>query len=231
MDAFVFERFGHITLRDPLSKPFGDGRLAYAGLTNQDRVVLGPAREDLDDAADLLLTTDDRVELALARQGGEIARVLLQRLELGLRRGVGHTGRTTNLGERLEDLLARDAGPLQSPGAFAVRFVDDGEQQVLGREVLVLEPLHLRRGGVEQPAKAGAEVGFGTVDLRQPIELRLEVSRDATRIDADLLQDRWNSAVLLLEQGQEQVLGRDFLVLSLLGKRLRLLDCLLVLFG
>src|SRR6202022_2870113 len=148
MDAFVFERLGHITLRDPLSKPFGDGRLAYAGLTNQDRVVLGPAGEHLDDAADLLLATDDRVELALACQGGEISRVLLQRLELGLRRGIGYAGRAANLGEGLEQLLARDAVPLENLCPFAVRLLDDSEQQVLGREVLVLEPLHLRRGRI-----------------------------------------------------------------------------------
>src|ERR1700694_5362029 len=113
MHTFVFERLGHITLRDPLRKPLSDGRLSNAGLTDQDRVVLCPAREDLDDAADLLLAADDRVELALPCQGGEIARVLLQRLELGLRRGVGDTGRTAYLGERLEDLLACDAGPMQ----------------------------------------------------------------------------------------------------------------------
>ena len=127
MDTFVFERLGHITLRDPLSKPFGDGRLADARLANQDRVVLGPAREDLDDAADLLLATDDRVELALACQGGEIPRVLLHRLELGLRRGIGHPGRAANLGERLEQLLAGDAVPLENLCPFAVRLLDDGE--------------------------------------------------------------------------------------------------------
>src|SRR5256885_17079928 len=139
--------------------------------------------------------------------------------------------RAAHLGERLENLLARDAGPLQNAGALAVRLVDDREQQVLGREVLVLEPFHFRRGRVEQPAKARSEIGLRPVDLRQLIELGLDVGRDTSRVDADLLHDGRNGSVGLLEQREEQVLRRDFLVLGVLSKRLRLLDRLLCLLG
>jgi len=58
MHAFVFERLGHIALRDPLGKAFAMAVLPTPASTNQDRVVLGPTREYLDDAADLLLATD-----------------------------------------------------------------------------------------------------------------------------------------------------------------------------
>ena len=114
-------------MRDALGEPFGDGRLAHARLPDQDGVVLGAAREDLNDAPDFLLATDNRVELALARQRGEVSRVLLQSLELRFRRGIGHARRATHLGERLENLLARNAGPLQNAGALAVGLVDDRE--------------------------------------------------------------------------------------------------------
>ncbi len=116
---------------------------------------------------------------------------------------------------------------MQNPGAFAVRLIDDREQQVLRREVLVLEPLHLRRGRIEQPAKAGTEVRLSPVDLGQLIELGFDVGGDASRIDASLPQDGRNRPLLLLQQGEEQVFRRDLLVLGFLGKRLRLLDCLL----
>ena len=45
-----------------------DGGLADARLAEQDRVVLGAAREDLDDALDLLLAADQRVEGAARRR-------------------------------------------------------------------------------------------------------------------------------------------------------------------
>ena len=66
-DPLVLQALRHVAAHDPLGQPLGDRRLADAGLADQDRVVLRPAREDLDDAPDLLVAADDRVELALSR--------------------------------------------------------------------------------------------------------------------------------------------------------------------
>src|SRR6266446_4560665 len=65
---------------------------------------------------------------------------------------------------------------------------------------------------------------------RCSVERYSSLSRSIS-FDAELLQDGANRAVLLLEQAVQQVLGRDLLVLGFLGKRLRLLDGLLRLFG
>ena len=51
---------GHDAVRQALH----DRRLADARLTDQDRVVLGPPGENLDDPTDLLVATDDRIELS-----------------------------------------------------------------------------------------------------------------------------------------------------------------------
>ncbi len=50
---------------DALGEALDDRGLADAGLADQHRVVLRAAAEDLDDAADLVVAADDRVELAL----------------------------------------------------------------------------------------------------------------------------------------------------------------------
>ena len=86
-DALVLERLRDVAADDPLREALDDGRLADARLADQDRVVLGPPREDLHDPADLVVATDHRVELAGARLGGEVAAVLLERLVRAL--GVG----------------------------------------------------------------------------------------------------------------------------------------------
>ena len=78
-DPLVLEPLGHVAADDPLGEPLGDGRLADTRLTDQDRVVLGAPRQDLDDAPDLVVAPDDRVELARARLGGQVAAVLLER--------------------------------------------------------------------------------------------------------------------------------------------------------
>jgi hypothetical protein len=70
-DALVAEAFGHVATDDALRQPLDDRRLADAGFADEDGVVLGAARQDLDHPADLVVAPDDRVELALAGDLGE----------------------------------------------------------------------------------------------------------------------------------------------------------------
>src|SRR5437762_1159754 len=72
-DPLLLEPFGHVALDDPLREALDDRRLADARLADQHGVVLGAAGEDLDHAPDLVVPPDDRVELPLRGELGEIA--------------------------------------------------------------------------------------------------------------------------------------------------------------
>ena len=76
--ALVDENIGHVVADDLLREPFDDRRLAHARLADEHGVVLRAAGEDLDDALDLLLAPDDRIELGLAGELGEIAGELVE---------------------------------------------------------------------------------------------------------------------------------------------------------
>jgi hypothetical protein len=65
----LFFRLSGTSPFDALRQALDDRGLAHPGLADQHRVVLGPAREHLDGAADLLVAADHRVELPLARRG------------------------------------------------------------------------------------------------------------------------------------------------------------------
>ncbi len=58
----------NVAADDPLGKSFHDGGLADTGLTDEHRIVLRPSRQHLHDTPDLLVTADDRIELALPGQ-------------------------------------------------------------------------------------------------------------------------------------------------------------------
>ena len=79
-DALALQRLGHVARDDPLREPLDDRGLADAGLADQDGVVLRAAREHLDDAADLLVAADDRVELPALGGLGQVAPELRERL-------------------------------------------------------------------------------------------------------------------------------------------------------
>ena len=78
-DALVQQDVRHVAGDDPMGQALGDGGLADAGLADQGRVVLRLAPEDLDDPLDLLLATDDRIELAGACGLGQVDPELVDR--------------------------------------------------------------------------------------------------------------------------------------------------------
>ena len=79
-DPLVLQALRHVAADDALRQALDDGRLADARLADQDRVVLRAAAQDLDDAADLLVAADHRIEAALGGRIGQVAAVLLERL-------------------------------------------------------------------------------------------------------------------------------------------------------
>ena len=127
--ALSLQALRHVTGHDPLGEPFRDRRLADAGLSDQHRVVLRAPREHLDHTPDLLVAADDGVELALLGLLGEVATELRERLVRAFR----ILGRDPLTAAHLLDLRQQLV-----PGDDVER-----EQQVLDRDVLVLELLRL----------------------------------------------------------------------------------------
>ena len=78
-DSLVLEPLGHVAADDALRQAFDDGGLADAGLADEDGIVLGAARQHLNDAANLFVAANDRVELALGGGLRQIAAILFER--------------------------------------------------------------------------------------------------------------------------------------------------------
>ena len=77
----------HVAARETLREAFDHRRLADARLAGQDRIVLAPPHQDVDDLADLFIASGDRIHLAVAGLLGEIDGVLRQRFLLAHRGG------------------------------------------------------------------------------------------------------------------------------------------------
>ena len=105
-EPLAAQGLGHVAGHDALGEALDDGGLADAGLADEHRVVLGAAGEHLDDAADLAVAADDRVELALAGGRGQVVAVLLEGLEGALGVGRGDLGGAAHGRQRGEQALA-----------------------------------------------------------------------------------------------------------------------------
>ena len=109
IEPLVAQPVGDVALDDAAREPLGDRGLADAGLADEHRVVLRAAAQHLDDAPDLLVAPDDRVELAAARVLGEVAAEPLERLVLLLGVLARDPVRAAHLLQRVEHRLGGDA--------------------------------------------------------------------------------------------------------------------------
>ncbi len=193
-----------------------DGGLAHAGLAQQDRVVLGAAREDLDDAVDLVLAADQRIERPLRGERRQVAAVLgEERQLLLLLRGLAL------LGDR-EHLLAHrvDVEAVLRQDAHRGTALDaqDADQQVLGAD-----------GGVEHALGFVGGVGedllglFGEGELgggRDPLDehaLAFDLAADVLGLHLEAPEDLRDGLLPLAEDAQQDVLRFDHPAAELAG--------------
>ena len=100
------EHLRHLAAHDLAREPFGDGRLADAGVADIERIVLGAAAQHLDRALDLLVAADQRIDAAVLRLLVEVDAIgfervgaaLLAVLALDGRRIVLHAAHAARLG-------------------------------------------------------------------------------------------------------------------------------------
>ncbi|CAB4778206.1 unannotated protein [freshwater metagenome] len=78
VELLVSQGCGNLVGHNLLSQSFDDGRLTNTGLTDEDGVVLGTARENLHHSLDFLVTANHRIELAIASELRQVATELVE---------------------------------------------------------------------------------------------------------------------------------------------------------
>ena len=76
----VFQVLGHIPPQDTLGKSFHNGCFTRTRLSDQNRVVFGSPAQDLEHTADFFVTSDNRIELSVARCLNQVDGVFVERL-------------------------------------------------------------------------------------------------------------------------------------------------------
>ena len=225
VDGALGEQFGHAALDDAARQALGDRGLADARLADQQRVVLAPPAKRLDDALELPVAADQRVDLAGERQRVEILGVIVERavgrlglaLLLGFLLALGGV-RLRRLGDAVRDVIdhvqPRDALLLEEVDRVGILLSEDRNQHVGPGHFLLAGGLHVQDGALNHALKA--ERGLG-VDLA--------VGRDARRLLGNMLRQVLAQLIDVgaagaqnlrrggvVQQGKEQVFDGDELV-------------------
>ena len=188
------EALGHVAAHDALGEALDDGGLAHAGLADEHGVVLGAPAEHLDDATDLLVAADDRVELALARRRREVLAVLLEGLVGGLRVGRGDALAAAHGLQGAQQGLVAGAGAFQESLRLATGL-RGRQQQVLGGDVLVAEPSCLVLGALDERASARVQRELPALDPGAARECRSQLHLQAGGVGAELAQGHGRDAL------------------------------------
>ena len=205
-DALVGEEVRHVAVDDLLREPFDDGGLADAGLADEHGVVLRAAAEHLLHALELDVAADQRIELVLHRRFGQVA------AELGEQRRFLDARQRRLLVEQLDDVLADgvEAHPLFHEDGRRDRalFAQDAEQQVLGADVVVQQPIGLFGGELQHALGFGAERDLDRGrDLLAEHRAAFDFLADAFEGQVRAREDPARQPLALANQAQQQVLG------------------------
>ena len=215
----------HVAGDDPVGQALGDRGLADARLADQRRVVLRLATEDLDDPLDLLLSPDDRIELARTRGLGQIdaegidGRGLGRALRLLRRTDRGRLREDPD--DLVADLVEVHAERLEHAGGDALALADEPEQQVLGADVVVAEAARLVDGQLDDALRARGQPNLTDDGAIAPPDDELDRGADLGELDVHVLEHARGDALALAHQPEEQVLRADVVVVEPLRLVLR----------
>ena len=231
VDLLVLQQLRHVRVGDPLGEALDDGGLADAGLADEHGVVLRAAREDLHDPLDLDLAADDRVELALRGELGQVAAELVEQLRgllalAGARRSAGRGARglagaraaAAGAGQHPDDLVADllrvRVEVEQDAGGNALVLAHEAEQDVLGADVVVAEGERLAERQLQHLLRPRREGDLARGHLFAGADDAHNLGAHALDGDVQALQHASGEALLLTEKAEEDVLGADVVVLE-----------------
>jgi hypothetical protein len=132
----------------------------------------------------------------------------------------------------LQSLMQRV--PVEAGGAqelLAALALEQRQQEMLGRDELVAELLHFAQRLAESAVELRVEGELGPLHGRPLAQAALDLLGQGARLDAELLEQGGDDALVLLHEGEQQVQGLETRVLPRAGQLLGGLDGLLGLDG
>ncbi len=199
IDHRVLEHGRHAAFDDAPGQAFGNRGLADAGFADEQRVVLATSTQDLDRAFDLVLATDQRIDLADAGLLVEIDRELAKRIALRLVAplafllgGFGGLARLrlmADLGDlvrnEVDDVEARDLLLVQEIHRVRVFLAEDRDQHIGTGHFRTTAGLHVIHGPLQHPLETERRLGIAGIAARQ---YRHGLGDDAADIGRELLE-------------------------------------------
>ena len=172
VELFVLQILRYITAHDALGEALDNSRFTCTRLTDQNRIVLGTARKNLQHTANLLITSDDRVEFALTGGVDEVAGVFRECLIVLVSTGALHFLTLTQFVDGLLHLLFCAACVLEDSAHRGV-YLQQSQEDGLHADELVTHLLRVCDGALQHFVSVVGEIGLPTFHAWKMFQLLL----------------------------------------------------------
>ncbi len=228
-DLGAFEDLGDVVLQEPDGKPFGERRLADAGVADEHWIVLAPPAEDLERALQLRRPANERVEQAFTGAIGQVQRVRAERIARGtgpavakarigvaLRRlGVGSAVRRRDFADAVrdvfEDVEPRNALAREELRRVRLRLLQRRGEHVARLDFLPSGALDVQHRRLQHAPERHRLFGLFLLSARELfdvlVEVLVEIAPELRQIGAAGGEDAL--AVRIVRQRVQQVLERQ----------------------
>ena len=232
--------FRHFAIDDALCQTFRDRGLADTGLADEQRVVLLPAAQHLDGAVDFGITSDHRIDLAVARLLVEVDAIGLERLALLLgivvALGLGlfvdaanrpRFGDAGPLGDAVADIIDRVVTGhvllLQEVGGMAFALGKDRDQHIGAGHFFATGRLDVDHRALDHTLEARRRLGVVGAVGHQIFEFGLEIVDEtgAQLVEIDAARPHHRRRIRVIDQRQQKVFKRRVLMMTLVCNRQR----------
>ena len=230
---FVLQNFRNLSGGDRLGEPFDDRRLADARFSDQNRIVLGAAAENLNHPFDLVFPSDDRVEFSLPGDFRQIASEGVEGLEAGVSLllltglcggGVDIFLRRVFAGDEVRvecaDHLFADPFHVhfQTPENLRRRafpFPEQGEQQMFGPDIIIVHRLGFVGGHHDDVFQSACEGSRSILPGLPPgSELAFHFEAQRVQIQSHCAENGNRHAFSERDQSQQQMFGPHIVVIE-----------------
>ena len=238
------QHFGDFAFHDLARQAFRDRGLPHAGIANIERIVLGPAAQDLDRAIDFRPATDQRIDLAVFRLLVEIDGELVERgfllpvlalvgFRFGCRIfGIALRRAGIDLAAALADAVADEADCIQPAHILllekidrvAVAFGKQRDQDVGAGHGVLAARLDVQDRALNHPLEARGGLGIRIVVAAQRLIFLFQILAhhcgQLAQIDATGIQHL--RGIFIVDKRQQKMFERSVFVspLGRIGERL-----------
>ena len=172
VELLVLQVFRHVATYDTSRQSFDDGRLTRTGFTDEYRVVLRAAAQDLQHTTNLIVTANDGVELTMTGQLHQVLGVLLQRLVVVVGTLRLHLLPLSQFLDGTAQVLLRDTGILHD-AACRGTVSQQGQQQRLHADELVALLLGIVLCFQQHLIRVARQIRLSATDAWQVLQLAL----------------------------------------------------------